>query len=155
VHVRRARADEVAALVRLHLDTVLVAYRPWFPPESVPPSAAALEALWSNDLRDAHAVLVVEDDGRLIGSVVARANGDLARLHVLPDRWGEGIGGALHDAAVDVLREHGHARAELWVIAENERARSLYERRGWALDPDRSIKELDVTEVRYWRSLQV
>ena len=135
--------------MRLHLDTVLVAYRDWFPPDASEPDRAELVDSWSEDVATAHAVFVAERDGALIGSAVARANGDLARLHVHPSRWGDGIGAALHDAAVDALRAAGHARAELWVIEANARARSLYERKGWVLDPARVLDYLGVREVRY------
>jgi GNAT superfamily N-acetyltransferase len=150
VAIRRAGVDDVSALARLHLDTVTVAYRDFFPRDSTPPAIDELVAVWSRDVEDAHAVFVVEDAGRsVIGSAVARVNGDLARLHVHPDSWGRGIGGALHDAAVDALRAAGHGRAELWVIDANARARGLYERRGWHLDPTRTLDYVGVTEVRY------
>jgi GNAT superfamily N-acetyltransferase len=63
-----------------------------------------------------------------------------------------GIGQALHDAAVVALRDAGHARTELWVIAANERARAFYERNGWKLDPSRELVE-PVREVRYMLAL--
>ena len=147
--IRRATVDDVDALVTLHLDTVLFAYRDWFPPDAGEPDRDELLQLWSDDVEQAHAVHVVEVDGAIVGSVVARANGDLARLHVHPDHWGTGIGQALHDAAVGALRAGGHDRAELWVIEANARARSLYERNGWQVDPDRSLDYLGVREVRY------
>ena len=149
--VRRATATaiDVDALVRLHLDTVLVAYRRYFPPDAPPPDADVLRRLWAHDVATAHAVLVAEEEGRVVGSVVARANGDLARLHVHPARWRRGTGRRLHDAAVDVLRAGGAGRAGLWVIAANRPARALYEGAGWQLDPSAVLTELGVTEVRY------
>ena len=145
--------DEVDALVTLHLDTVLVAYRDWFAPDASEPDRAELVESWADDVTSAHAVFVAELDGALVGSAVARANGDLARLHVHPRHWGQGLGQALHDAAVDALWAAGHERAELWVIEANARARSLYERNRWVLDPTRSLDYLGVREVRYVRVL--
>lgn len=147
--IRRAAPDDVAALVALHLDTVLVAYRDWLPRDAPTPDREVLARLWSTDLAEAHAVHVAERDGSIVGSVVARANGDLARLHVHPDHWGAGIGQALHDVAVEALRATGNDRAELWVIEANARARSLYERNGWQVDPARVLDHLGVREVRY------
>jgi GNAT superfamily N-acetyltransferase len=141
--LRRATLDDVDALAHLHHATVSVAYREWFPPPA--PAVEVLRPLWEADLRDAHAVLAWGD----VGSVVARANGDLARLHVHPSRWGEGIGRRLHDAAVAELRERGHQRAGLWVIERNERARALYERSGWTVVDGEVFEELGVREVRY------
>lgn len=133
----------------LHLDTVLVAYRDWFPRDAPKPDREVLARLWATDVAEAHAVHVADIDGAIVGSVVARANGDLARLHVQPSRWGCGIGQALHDVAVDALRAAGHCRAELWVIEANQRARALYERNGWVVDPARVLEELGVREVGY------
>lgn len=154
VSIRRAVHDDVDPLARLHLDTVLFAYRDWFPPEALAPDVRVLTDLWANDVAGAHAVFVADERGVIVGSAVARASGDLARVHVHPSRWGEGIGQQLHDAAVDALRTAGHSTAGLWVIAANERARSLYERNGWELDPERTLKEVGVIEVRYRRDLR-
>lgn len=147
--LRRAAAADVEALARLHLDTVSFAYRDWFPPASPPPSIDELVELWATDVADAHAVIAAVDDGRLIGSAVARRSGDLGRVHVHPARWGEGLGQRLHDAAVAALRTAGHAEARLCVIEQNERARALYERNGWVLVPDEHIEYLGVVEVVY------
>jgi GNAT superfamily N-acetyltransferase len=84
--------------------------------------------------------VAVDDTGTIVGSVVVRPDGELARLHVHPERWRCGIGQALHDAAGDRARS-------LWVIDRNERARRFYERNGWVLDPT----ERQGNEVRYRR----
>jgi GNAT superfamily N-acetyltransferase len=144
IAVRRATLDDVDALAALHHDTVAVAYAEFFPPPA--PSVAELRPLWEQDVRTAHAVFVAGD---CVGSAVARADGSLGRVHVHPSHWGGGIGGALHDAAVAELRAHGHRRAELWVIDRNVRARGMYERRGWVLDPSQVKDYLGVREVRY------
>jgi GNAT superfamily N-acetyltransferase len=57
--------------------------------------------------------------------------GEIVGLHVLPSEWGQRIGSALHDAALAMLSGEGHRTAGLWVIAANQRARRMYERRGW------------------------
>jgi GNAT superfamily N-acetyltransferase len=45
--------------------------------------------------------------------------------------WGSGIGDLLMQACTDQLRDDGFARAVLWVLRENPRARRFYERHGW------------------------
>jgi len=66
---------------------------------------------------------------------------------------GKRVGSALHDAALAVLAEEGYRTAGLWVIAANERARRMYERRGWVLCPGAGQQSYGVTEVRYRRDL--
>jgi GNAT superfamily N-acetyltransferase len=68
---------------------------------------------------------------------------------VLSSEWGKGIGSGLHDAALAVLSEAGYRDAGLWVIAGNDRARRLYERRGWVRCPGVEQQAYGVTEVRY------
>ena len=135
--------------MRLHLDTVLIAYRDYFPPHALQPDPNVLAGLWSREREDAHDVLVAIDGDDIVGSVVARAVGELARLHVHPSRWRQGLGRRLHDVAVDRLRAAGHQEIGLWVIEANVPARSLYESAGWELVPDQQLVELGITEVRY------
>jgi ribosomal protein S18 acetylase RimI-like enzyme len=150
--IRAAAPADVDALVRLHLDTVGVAYRDFFPPEAIAPDPEILAGLWRRDLEEAHDVLVATEDDEVIGSVVARRSAELARLHVHPTRWRRGVGRRLHDAAVEVLRAAGHDQIGLWVIEANAPARSLYESAGWCLVPDQQLVELGITEVRYTMS---
>lgn len=149
---------DAGVIAALHQATVGVAYRGYFP-GSPPPAVAELRAVWDERLADPTAVaLVACRDGRPVGSVMARADpdfpgGQLAGLHVLPPEWGKGIGGGLHDAALAVLSEAGYRDAGLWVIAENNRARRMYERRGWARCPGVEQTAYGVMEVRYRREL--
>jgi ribosomal-protein-alanine N-acetyltransferase len=74
------------------------------------------------------------DGGAVLGYVVAwfvADEGEIANLAVSPAGWGGGIGRALLDAA---LAEAGHRRIDsvyLEVRDSNERARRLYQSRGF------------------------
>ena len=100
------------------------------------------------------------DDGRpggVVGGVVVRTEPAapcgflLERLYVDPSRWGSGIGGMLHDAAVRAARRHGACGVNLWVLVQNHRARAMYERRGWRLVAGEQLAHTSppITEVRY------
>lgn len=52
-------------------------------------------------------------------------------ISVLKEYWGMGIGRALMDASVDCARRAGYTQLELEVVADNERAVSLYRRAGF------------------------
>lgn len=151
------RADP-GVIAALHQATVAVAYREYFP-DSPPPTVAELHAIWAERLADPTAVaLVACRAGQPVGSVMARADpdfpgGQLVGLHVLPSEWGKGIGSGLHDAALAVLSEAGYHDAGLWVIAENNRARRMYERRGWVRCPRFEQQAYGVIEARYRREL--
>ena len=149
---------DAGVIAALHQAPVAVAYREYFP-DSPPPTVAELRAIWAKRLADPTAVaLAACRGGRPAGSVMARADpdfpgGQLVGLHVLPSEWGKGIGSGLHDAALAVLSEAGYHDAGLWVIAENNRARRMYERRGWVRCPGAGQQAYGVIEVRYRREL--
>jgi ribosomal protein S18 acetylase RimI-like enzyme len=51
-----------------------------------------------------------------------------------PNYWGRGIGGMLLDIAANSARQADKQQLLLWTRAEdNERARGLYERKGYSL----------------------
>jgi ribosomal protein S18 acetylase RimI-like enzyme len=111
-------------------------------------------------------VLVGHEEGRIVGfvSVAPSADtdadpgavGEVQMLYVDPAAQGCGNGALLLEAGVTRLAEAGFARAGLWVLHSNTRARRFYERHGWA--PDGVAKEHDwlafvATDVRYTRLL--
>lgn len=76
-------------------------------------------------------------------------------LYVRPDRWAAGLGSALLDEALSWLAPR-FTTAVLWVLADNDRARGFYERRGWRADG--TVKEdrrgeMTITVVRYSATL--
>lgn len=78
--------------------------------------------------------LVAEDDGEIVGYVVADAVpnhgtsiGHIKDIAVAPDRRGEGIGRTLLSKALLKLLVEGTGRIKLEVRAGNDRARRLYE----------------------------
>jgi GNAT superfamily N-acetyltransferase len=78
-------------------------------------------------------VLVAAQDEEAVGVVAVRP-GWLDGLYVVPDAWGSGVAGSLHDAGLDHLRALGEVECRLWVLEENARARRFYEHRGWELN---------------------
>jgi GNAT superfamily N-acetyltransferase len=56
----------------------------------------------------------------------------LGLLFVIPERWGEGIGGLMLDAVIAEAARHGCTRIHLWTHErDNERAQRLYASRGF------------------------
>jgi GNAT superfamily N-acetyltransferase len=152
------RCTDAATIAAIHQAAVSVAYRPFFS-GSPPPTAAELCREWMSALADPTAVaLLATVDRRPAGSVLIRADGqacggELHALHVLPEQWGHGIGSALHDGAIDLLAGGGYDTAWLWVLAANDRARRMYEHRGWTPCADTIRDYLGVQELRYSRLL--
>lgn len=77
-------------------------------------------------------VLVAEDErGELVASVHARVLVNLRRLAVAPARKGEGLGGALLEAAMEEARRAGHAWAMLDTIPTHPWLPAFYRRHGF------------------------
>ena len=53
-------------------------------------------------------------------------------LFVVPERWGEGIGGGILDAVLAEARRRHHSRIHLWTHEHNARSHRLYRSRGFS-----------------------
>lgn len=78
--------------------------------------------------------LVAIIDGRIVGSAgvsAVRRRRKVAHrarfgISILKEYWGMGIGRMLTDVSIDCARQAGYTQLELEVVADNERAVSLY-----------------------------
>jgi GNAT superfamily N-acetyltransferase len=80
--------------------------------------------------------------------------GELCAIYTLSTVWGTGVGRALMTDAVRALTDAGYARATLWVLDTNERARRFYGAAGWSVDGAVKVDDsrgFPLTEVRYGR----
>jgi ribosomal protein S18 acetylase RimI-like enzyme len=145
------------AIAQLHLRTVVFAYDGIFPTEGSPPDLDELHRDWDRRLsRPGESVFVAERQ-TIIGSVIARldadhpTSGEVARLHVDPESWGQGIGTDLLQHALSELDQRGCSGVGLWVLERNDRARRFYERNGWVLEQGKRTPwpAKEVVEVRY------
>jgi ribosomal protein S18 acetylase RimI-like enzyme len=87
--------------------------------------------------RDPEHLLVLEDDGELVGSVMAGYDGHrgwVNYLAVSPERRGAGLGRQLMAAAESRLRACGCPKISLQVRASNETAVGFYRRLGYVPD---------------------
>ncbi len=78
--------------------------------------------------------------------------GEIISIYLLPDYVGKGYGKSLMDAALLELKRQGYENVFLWVLEENYRARSFYERYGFLLADgflDNTIGGKNLREVRY------
>jgi GNAT superfamily N-acetyltransferase len=110
--------------------------------------------------------LLAEDDDEAVGMACAmplRADGGagavvpgglfLGYVFVVPERWGQGIGGIVLDAVIAEAQRQAYQRIELWTHQENnERAQRLYRSRGFS--PTGLTMEGDLHEkVGQWARL--
>jgi GNAT superfamily N-acetyltransferase len=88
---------------------------------------------WTDGWDERLGRIVAEQDGRIVGvaGLALRTDGDgeLTQLYVLPEAQGQGVGTALWNAGVEVLRRQGCAGMQVWVLARAPAVR-FYARRG-------------------------
>ncbi|HJS74499.1 MAG TPA: GNAT family N-acetyltransferase, partial [Vicinamibacteria bacterium] len=137
--IRRANTEDVEALASLHAESWQSAYRGLLSDDYLDQRALAdRRSVWKEKLAQDAAttlVLLAFRDGEPAGFVCAILDQDetwgalLDNLHVLSRFQGKGLGKRLMiEAARWVSSSRPRSPLHLWVIGENEEARSFYER---------------------------
>ncbi|MFI7241233.1 GNAT family N-acetyltransferase [Streptomyces qinglanensis] len=88
--------------------------------------------------RDPEALLLAEQDGRLVGTVIAGWDGwrcSLYRLAVLPARRRQGVSRSLLAAAEERFAALGGRRGDAMVLDANERAHRVWQAAGYVPQP--------------------
>ena len=133
--VRNAVASDARALrdimQRTHAETdYLLSY----PDEQSVDDEQEARSLEETERSSNEVELIAVIDGRIVGSagvLAVRSRRKVAHrarfgISVLKDYWGMGIGRVLMEASIDCARQAGYTQLELEVVADNERAVSLY-----------------------------
>lgn len=154
---REATEGDLLQLAQLERDANLAALSHVFPPETHPFPFDDVLARWRLVLDDPAAVVLVLDEPEQdrLAVYVAYDDAMLRHIAVHPDRWGEGLATAGMAEASRAMARRGSHEASLWVLAENHRARRLYERLGWVPTDDRREAPWPPhpVEIRYARPL--
>lgn len=139
MNVRPAGPDEADTLLAIQREAAVDAFAHIYPPERYPFPDDAVREVWAEALSDPGVeVYVAEVDGVPAGAVSV-GKGFLSTLYVLPAHQGSGVGSALHDLALERLREQGFDEARLWTLEGNDSGRRFYERRGWSLTDETRV----------------
>ena len=77
--------------------------------------------------------------------------GEIGAIYLLPEYWGMGFGKQMMNFAMQKLKEMNFSTIILWVLQNNFRARSFYEKCGFAFEGmKREITIVKpITEIRY------
>ena len=170
VEIRQADEDDARGIAEVRVRTWQKGYSDILPAEFLDGlSIDAGASRWRDLLRAPtpdRRTWVAESAGQVIGFVTAGVardegmgalTGELYAIYVLPDCWDRGIGRTLITHAERQLKRQGFDEAVLWVLADNQRARTFYERARWHADggtKEDNFGGREVTEVRYRTALE-
>ncbi|MDJ0344329.1 GNAT family N-acetyltransferase [Streptomyces sp. H10-C2] len=143
VRIRPAEMDDLDAVVSVHTAARTAAYREGGVPEGELDGTEGIVSRfngWARAIQlPGKTTLCAEVDGEVVGvlSMESDAPGtalELSQIHVRPGQWRRGVGGRLHAAYVQALRETGVLTGLVGVWERNDRARAFYTRLGWRPD---------------------
>ncbi len=93
---------------------------------------------------------VAQEDGRLVGAIMAGHDGRRGYIHhtcVRADCRGRGIGRALTDAALAALQAEGISKVALVAFARNETGNAFWERMGFTRREDLTYRNRTLTDM--------
>ena len=172
MNIREATPDDAASIAQVHVDSWIGAYRGIVADEILDNlSVERRKQGWARVLSEGSTwAFVAEVEGAVRGFVGCapidasddqfagldpHATAELTTIYLDPQWWGEGMGRALMNRAVDDLRSRGFDSMVLWVLEANDRARRFYEAGGWRDDGARkdcfgsAIPAVQAPAVRY------
>ncbi|HET9872635.1 MAG TPA: GNAT family N-acetyltransferase [Propionibacteriaceae bacterium] len=142
LRIRRARPDETSLLTWLERSATESTLAGLFGPDGSGYPSGAVRRRWRRLLNDRTTrVAILEHLDEPIG-LVAYDSGTVGALAVLPEYIGRGFRGALEQYATRDIFDSGTRQAELWVLIEDETARSFYRSHGWLDRPERRDWEM-------------
>jgi GNAT superfamily N-acetyltransferase len=162
IRIRSAVAADLAAMELAKREAGLAAWPHILPPEAI--AQLPFPDRWANAVHRPPArtaVLVGELNEAVAGFAIIRPSadddataeiGELDGFYVAPSAWGRGVGRALLEAALDLMRDQGFDQATLWTAVDNHRPRRIYEFGGWR--PDGAVRHrhlggAEFDELRY------
>lgn len=163
--VRKAELKDAAGIAKVHVETWQSAYKGQMPDlylESL--SVEKRSASWHDILSKPKGnadTLVAEADGKIVGfcSVskcrdedMPENTGELWAIYVDKDYAGKGIGTALLNKGLNILRDQGFDKATLWVLTSNDKTRRWYESKGWKVEGKTKTdkrEDFELQETRY------
>ena len=160
-------ADEIA---RVHVRSWQVAYadildREFLASLSVEERAMQWRRLF---LQTTSQTLLPSQDGCVIGFInfgscqdegTSQDQGEIWALYAEPSVWGQGVGRALLEQAVQQSRSRGYGSTSLWVLSQNRRGITFYETFGFrhvqGSEKQFNLGGRQVEEVRFHLRLKV
>ena len=164
IYIRKAIPSDAQEIATIHVETWQDAYKNLIPDEYLQSlSIADRTKKWQEMLSDenAHTTCLVGllDDQVLGWASVCRCRdedaqekwGELAGIYIHPLAQSKGLGSALMQEGLSLLKKEGYTQATLWVLTTNNSARNFYEAKGWRKEGKTKIDLRDGFELHETR----
>ena len=135
IDIRKAEPSDAEAIAAVHHDAWRNAYAGIIPHRALTTMINRRGSQWwSNAIKRAATVLVIEVGGKVAGYATLGRNrarelkqeGEIYELYLRPECQGIGLGSRLFDAARERLVGHGLHGLVVWALEENLNALSFY-----------------------------
>ena len=158
--------DDARQLAEVLVESVIAGYAGLFDDASLHqlamPHAVRERALGLKErfVDESETFIAAKVGGRVAGWAALRSDStatvELDSFYIRPTHWGTGVADALLQRVTQIATGNGFTTIELWTLADNARARRVYERNGYSLNAEtRTLSYLgeEVQQVRYIKPL--
>ncbi|MBN1971677.1 MAG: GNAT family N-acetyltransferase [Candidatus Delongbacteria bacterium] len=168
--IRKANPEDAKGIVNVHFESWKSTYRGIFPDNWLDKSEdqvfESIEKRKNQILSEQHTLwpnFVAEFDGKIVGWVAGSINDqkdfnldcDLSAIYILEDYQGLGIGTMLVKIFAKFIISRGYSSFILWVLKENYKARSFYEKLGGDLVGESKYKSTYPVVAYGWKNLSL
>jgi ribosomal protein S18 acetylase RimI-like enzyme len=163
--VRKAQLKDAAGIAKVQVEAWQSAYKGEIPDSYLDSlSVEKRTERWHDILskpEDNADTIVAEVDGKIVGfcsvshcrdTDILNSTGELWAIYVDKDYAGKGVGTAIHNKGLNILKNKKFTHATLWVLTSNNKARKWYEARGWRVEGKTKSDKRDgfsLEETRY------
>lgn len=149
--IRKAEISDASRIAEIAIFAKRVAYRSIFRDDRTSFGEMQVVPLAEKIVRQKAEGLYVCDEDFVRGYMALLSDGDtfeLAEIYVDPLLQGEGTGGKLISRCLEMAREGGFKRCELWVLEENKSAIGFYSHYGFKPTGERAEEAPSVYKIR-------
>ena len=156
---------DLDTVVMIHCESWRDAYKGFMDEDYISRKNSTRRAKWENILAESPAEkhFLIRDGDIPVGMISMdspRENGDgdtyeIFGLYILPQFMKKGYGTAAVSLAEAKIRDLGYGKISLWVLEPNQRARSFWEKMGFASDGTEKISYYDkpIKVLRYLKKI--
>lgn len=167
-NIRLAKEEDAQTIAIIHVKSWQKIYRGHIPDSILDHlSVSEREKKWDDLIKNNVKILVIEKNNEVVGFASLCASrdintdqttcGEISAIYLNPNVWHQGLGKQLCQKAFAELKSMGFNEVILWVLKENNQAKSFYESMGFIptgdSKADKYNENVTLNEIRYRKKL--